>query len=133
MNNILRLFSRRDSSWKFLCFDIFIHEKVHTVKIKKSQLKYRVRYQNPDKFQFKFSAILCLRQRLLLASKSLMLLVNNHILKMAAMLKSSAEYNRRAAIIEGLRAGRSATKIIRFFGYPRSIIYNIMTKYMTLE
>ena len=64
---------------------------------------------------------------------SLMLLVNNHILKMAAMLKSSAEYNRRAAIIEGLRAGRSATKIIRFFGYPRSIIYNIMTKYMTLE
>ncbi|EGI63023.1 hypothetical protein G5I_08607 [Acromyrmex echinatior] len=34
-----------------------------------SSLKYRVRHQNPDKFQFKFSAILCLRQRLLLASE----------------------------------------------------------------
>jgi len=33
------------------------------------------------------------------------------ILKMAAMLKPSAEYNRRAAI-EDLRAERSATKII---------------------
>ena len=41
---------------------------------------------------------------------------------MAAMLKPSTEYNRRAAIIEGLRAGRSATEIIRFFGYPRSIV-----------
>jgi len=30
--------------------------------------------------------------------ESLILLVNNHILKMAAMLKPSAEYNRRAAI-----------------------------------
>jgi len=48
--------------------------------------------------------------------ESLMLLVNSHILKMAAMLKSSAEYNRRVAIIEGLRAERSATEIIRFFG-----------------
>jgi len=40
-----------------------------------------------------------------------MLLVNSHILKMAAMSKASAEYNRRAAIIEGLRAGRSETEI----------------------
>jgi len=30
---------------------------------------YKVRHQNPDKFQFKFSAILCLCQRLLLARK----------------------------------------------------------------
>jgi len=50
--------------------------------------------------------------------KSLMLLVNNRILKMAAKLKLSVEYNRRAAIIEGLHAGRSAMEIIRFFGYP---------------
>jgi len=35
---------------------------------------------------------------------------------MAAMLKPSAEYNQRAAI-EDLRAERSATKIIWFFGY----------------
>jgi len=37
--------------------------------------------------------------------ESLMFLVNSHILKMTAMLKPSTEYNRRAAIIEGLRAG----------------------------
>jgi len=35
---------------------------------------------------------------------------------MAAMLKPSARYNRRAAITEGYRAGRSAMEIIRFFG-----------------
>jgi len=34
-----------------------------------SDITYRVRHQNPDKFQFKFSAILCIRQRLLLASE----------------------------------------------------------------
>jgi len=67
--------------------------------------------------------------------ESLMLLVNNHILKMAAMLKSSAEYNWRAVIIEGLRAERSATEIIRLFGYVYNVynVYNIMAKYMALE
>lgn len=48
-------------------------------------------------------------------------------------LKSSAEYNRRAAIIESLRAGHSATEIIRFFGYPRSTVYDIVAKYTTSE
>ncbi|KYN10983.1 hypothetical protein ALC57_16867 [Trachymyrmex cornetzi] len=52
---------------------------------------------------------------------------------MAAILKPSAEYNRRATIIEGLRAGRSATEIIRFFGYPRSTVYDVMVKYTTSE
>jgi len=52
---------------------------------------------------------------------------------MAAMLKPSAEYNRRAAIIEGLRAGRSAMEIIRFFGYPRSTVYDVVAKYTALE
>ena len=33
---------------------------------------------------------------------------------MVAILKPSAEYNRRAAIIEDLRAGHLATEIIRF-------------------
>ena len=61
-----------------------------------------------------------------------MLLINSNILKMAAMLKPSAEYNRRA-IIEGFRAGRSATEIIRFFGYPRLTVYNVVTKYTALE
>jgi len=65
--------------------------------------------------------------------ESLMILVNSHILKMAAMLKQSAEYNRRAAIIEGIRIGRSATEIIRFFGYPRSTIYVVVAKYIALE
>jgi len=65
--------------------------------------------------------------------ESLMLLVNSHIFKMAAMLKPNAKYNRRVAIIEGFRAGRLATEVIRFFGYPRSIVYNVMTKYTTLE
>ena len=65
--------------------------------------------------------------------ESLMLLVNIHILKMAAMLKPSAEYNRRAAIIKDFRAGRSATEIIRFFRYPRSTIYNVVAKYTALK
>ena len=65
--------------------------------------------------------------------ENLMLLINSHILKMAAMLKPSAEYNRRAAIIEDLRAGRSATEIIRFFGYPRSTVYDVVAKYTALE
>jgi len=55
--------------------------------------------------------------------ESLMRLVNSHILKMTTMLKPSAKYNWKAAIIESFRAGRSATEIIRFFGYPKSIVY----------
>ncbi|KYN18724.1 hypothetical protein ALC57_08952 [Trachymyrmex cornetzi] len=52
---------------------------------------------------------------------------------MAAMLKPSAEYNRRSAIIEGLRAGSSTTEIIRFFGYPRLTVYDIVAKYTASE
>lgn len=37
------------------------------------------------------------------------------------MLHSSAEYSRRAAVIESNRARRSPAAIIRFFGYMRSI------------
>jgi len=39
--------------------------------------------------------------------------------------------NRRAAIIEGLRARRSATEIIRFCGYLWSTVYD--AKYMALK
>jgi len=71
-----------------------------------------VRHQNPDKFQFKFSAILPPPEIVVDIRESLMLLVSNHILKMAAILKSSAD-NRRVAIIEDLHgAGSSATEII---------------------
>jgi len=63
----------------------------------------------------------------------LMFLVNCRILKIAVMLKPSAKYNRRAMIIEGLRAGRLATEIIPFFDYPRSIVYDVVAKYATVE
>jgi len=53
--------------------------------------------------------------------ESLILLINNHILKM--VVESRAEYNRRAAI-KGLRTGRSAMEIIRFFRYPNSTVYD---------
>jgi len=49
------------------------------------------------------------------------------------MLKLSAEYNRRTAIIEGLGAGRSTNTIIEFFGYPRSTILWRCGKYTALE
>jgi len=52
---------------------------------------------------------------------------------MAAASTLGREYNRRAAIIEGLRAGRSPTEIIRFFGYPRSTVYNIVAKFSASE
>ena len=59
-----------------------------------------------------------------------MLLVNIHILKIAVMLKLSAEYNRRATIIEGLCARRSATEIILWI---LEINYDVVAKYMALE
>lgn len=48
---------------------------------------------------------------------------NNHNIKMEAMLKT--KYNRKVTIMEGLSAGRLATKIIRFFKYPKSTIYDL--------
>jgi len=39
----------------------------------------------------------------------------------------------RAAIIKGLRVGRLQTEIIRFFGYPRSTIYDVAVKYLVSE
>jgi len=76
-----------------------------------------------DKFQFKFSAILCLCTEVIVGVReSLMFLVNSHILKMAAMLKSSVEYNPH---VEGrpLFERSVLVEIIRFFGYSRSTIY----------
>ncbi|KAL6421010.1 hypothetical protein ACFW04_013561 [Cataglyphis niger] len=51
---------------------------------------------------------------------------------MAQLVRTSAEYNRKAAIIEGLRTGRLPTEIIKFLGYPRSTVYDI-AKYAALE
>ena len=92
---------------------------------------YKVRHQNPNKFQFKFSAILPPPEVVIGVRESLMLLVNNYILKMAAMLKPSA-INGRAVIIEDFCARRSATEISRFFGYSRSTVYDV-AKYTVLE
>lgn len=44
---------------------------------------------------------------------------------MVAVLKPHAEYNRKAAIIEDLHTGHSATEIIWYFGCPSSTIYNV--------
>jgi len=63
----------------------------------------------------------------------MLLVINSHKLKMAATSTSGREYNWRAAIIEGLRAGRSPTEIIRSFGYPRSTVYDVVTKYSASE
>jgi len=62
-----------------------------------------------------------------------MLLVNNHKLKMAAASTPGRKYNRRAAIIEGLRAGRSSTEIIRFFLDIRDQIYDVVVRYSASE
>lgn len=62
-----------------------------------------------------------------------MFVVSVHNLKMSEQIRSSAEYNRKAAIIEGFRAGRSRTKIIRFFGYPRLTVYDVAAKYLASE
>ena len=70
-------------------------------------LIYRVHHQNPDKFQFKFSAILCLRRKSCCWHPRKSDASNKYILKIAARLKPSAEYNRRSAIIEDLHAGRN--------------------------
>jgi len=85
----------------------------------------KVRHQNPDKFQFKFLILYIVPLSEVVIRENLMLLVNSYILKMVAMLKPSAEF-RRAEIIEGLRAERSATEIIRFFGHSRSTIYDVV-------
>ncbi|XP_011135173.1 uncharacterized protein LOC105180667 [Harpegnathos saltator] len=52
---------------------------------------------------------------------------------MTESVRSSSEYNRRAAVIESLRAGRTPSEIIKFFKYSRSTVYDIARKYATSE
>ncbi|XP_011863807.1 PREDICTED: uncharacterized protein LOC105559817 [Vollenhovia emeryi] len=52
---------------------------------------------------------------------------------MAELVKQSVEYNRRAAIIESLRAERTPAEIIKFFGYPRSTVYDVAKRYTVSE
>ncbi|CAK9807113.1 Transposable element Tcb1 transposase [Anthophora quadrimaculata] len=48
---------------------------------------------------------------------------------MTELVKQNPEYDRRAAIIESLRAGRTPVEIIKFFSYPRSTVYDIAKRY----
>jgi len=52
---------------------------------------------------------------------------------MADSLRSRSEYDRRAAVIEGVRAGRTPIEIIKFFGYPKSTVYDIVQRYAASE
>jgi len=52
---------------------------------------------------------------------------------MAESFRKTPEYNRRAAVIEGVRAGRTPNEIIKFFGYPRSTVYDIVQRYAASE
>jgi len=49
---------------------------------------------------------------------------------MAESFRKTPEYNRRAAVIEGVRAGRTPNEIIKFFGYPRSTVYDAGRPYI---
>ena len=50
---------------------------------------------------------------------------------MAELVKKCPEYNRRAVIVESLRAGRTVPEIIKFFNYPKSTVYDIAHRYST--
>lgn len=52
---------------------------------------------------------------------------------MAESFRSTSEYNRRAAVIESVRAGKTPSEIIKFFGYPRSTVYDIVQRYAVSE
>lgn len=52
---------------------------------------------------------------------------------MAELVKPNMEYNRRTAITESLRAGRTPVEIIKFFGYPRSTVYDVAKRYAASE
>lgn len=43
------------------------------------------------------------------------------------------EYDRRATVIESLRAGRTPTEIIKFFRYTKSTVYDVAKRYAVSE
>ncbi|XP_076226776.1 uncharacterized protein LOC143174895 [Nomia melanderi] len=52
---------------------------------------------------------------------------------MTELVNPSTEYNRRAAIIKSLCAGRTPIEIIKFFAYPRSTVYDVAKRYAASE
>ena len=45
----------------------------------------------------------------------------------------SKELDRRTAIIEAVRAGRSAKEIISFFNYPKDVVYRLKKEFHSCE
>ncbi|XP_018311841.1 uncharacterized protein [Mycetomoellerius zeteki] len=52
---------------------------------------------------------------------------------MAESFRKTSEYNRRTAVIKGVRAERTPSEIVKFFGYPRSTVYDIVQRYAASE
>ena len=55
------------------------------------------------------------------------------MIKSSFISTMSRELERRAAVLESLRAGRTASEIISFFGYGKSFVYNIRKDFETAE
>lgn len=87
----------------------------------------RARRLNPNTFRFKFPAMASLGQRSWFAFLKTKV-PSNHKFRVALMLHSSAEYNRRAATMKRIRAGRSPAEMIRFSGYPRLTVHDVMAR-----
>ena len=55
------------------------------------------------------------------------------VIKSSFISTRSRELEQRAAVLESLRAGRTASEIISFFGYGKSFVYNFTTFGRTLR
>ena len=55
------------------------------------------------------------------------------MIKSSFISTMSRELERRAAVLESLRVGRTASEIISFFGYGKSFVYNIRKDFETAE
>jgi len=109
------------------CKHLSLSTRLHTFQyyyarsIMRSQYCCDWRHQNPDKFKFEFPASFDFGSRSLLMFGQVTCLVSVHNFKMS---EQDQVRSQRAAIIEGLRAGRSQTGIIKTgigsSGYRRS-------------
>lgn len=55
--------------------------------------------------------------------------VNSRAAEMVESTQTSSEFIQRIAIIESLRAARTPTEIITFFGYSKSTVYRVAQKF----
>lgn len=84
--------------------------------------EYRVRTLKQDKFRsiFPTTPSVILLEVAIFVPESQKPLVNSPNIRVVSMLYRSADDNRRAEIIESIRADRPPVEGIRFFGYVRS-------------